>query len=122
MNKAATDLVTKLKVTPEESDASKGLTSGGAEARANLEKLEGAAFDKAYVDNEVAYHKVVIETLDTKLIRSASNADLMSTLVSVKPAFQAHLDHAQMLQSKLSGGAAGGSADGSGTAHAGHKM
>jgi putative membrane protein len=104
VNKAAVDLVTKLKVTPEETDASKGLVSGGADNRAKLEKLDGAEFDKAYVDNEVAYHKAVIDTLDQKLIPSASNAELKSTLVNVKPAFDEHLKHAEMLQSQLNGG------------------
>jgi putative membrane protein len=104
VNKAAVDLVTKLKVTPEETDASKGLVSGGADTRAKLEKLDGAEFDKAYVDNEVAYHKAVIDVLDQKLIPSASNADLKSTLVGVKPAFDEHLKHAEMLQSQLNGG------------------
>jgi putative membrane protein len=113
VNKAAGDLVAKLKVTPEETDASKGLVSGGADNRAKLEKLDGAAFDKAYVDNEVAYHKAVIDTIDSKLIPSASNAELKSTLVSVKPTIEEHLKHAEMLQSQLEGGA--GSA-------AGHKM
>jgi putative membrane protein len=104
VNKAAVDLVTKLKVTPEESDASKGLVAGGADNRAKLEKLDGAEFDKAYVDNEVAYHKAVIDTLDQKLIPSASNAELKNTLVGVKPAFDEHLKHAEMLQSQLGGG------------------
>src|ERR1044071_6439888 len=49
VNKSAVELVTKLKVSPEENDASKGLTSGGTDARAKLEKLDGDAFDKAYV-------------------------------------------------------------------------
>src|SRR3569833_3655762 len=67
VNKGAVELVTKLKVTPEETDASKALVSGGADNRAKLEKLEGAAFDKAYVDNEVAYHKAVIDVLTNQL-------------------------------------------------------
>jgi putative membrane protein len=108
VNKAAGDLVAKLKVTPEETDASKGLVSDGAANRAKLEKLDGAAFDKAYVDNEVAYHKAVIDVLDTKLIPSASNAELKSTLVSVKPTFDEHLKHAEMLQSQLEGGSGAG--------------
>ena len=114
VNKAAVDLVTKLNVTPEETDASKGLVSGGADNRAKLDKLDGAEFDKAYVDNEVAYHKAVIETIDTKLIPSASNADLKSTLISVKPTIEEHLKHAEMLQSQLAGGSAAGGS--------GHKM
>jgi putative membrane protein len=116
VNKGAVELVTKLKVTPEETDASKGLIAGGADNRAKLEKLDGAAFDRAYVDNEVAYHKAVINVLTTQLIPSAKNAELESTLVGVKPAFDAHLEHAEKLQATLEGGGSG-AAMGSG-----HKM
>jgi putative membrane protein len=103
VNKAAVDLVTKLKVTPEESDASRGLTAGGAEVRAKLEALDGDAFDRAYVDNEVAYHKAVIGVLDSQLIPSASNAELKATLVGVKPTFDAHLQHAEQIKTALAG-------------------
>ena len=103
VNKAAVDLVTKLNVTPAESDASRSLTAGGADARAKLEKLDGDAFDRAYVDNEVAYHKAVIGVLDSQLIPAASNAELKSTLVGVKPAFDAHLQHAVQIQAALAG-------------------
>ena len=51
VNKQATELVTKLKVTPQDNPTSASLKSGGAENLANLKKLKGAAFDKAYVDH-----------------------------------------------------------------------
>lgn len=105
VNKAAVDLVTKLKVTPESTDASKALTAGGADKMAELAKLDGDAFDKAYVENEVAYHKAVIGVLNSQLIPSASNSELKSTLVGVKPAFDAHLKHAEQLHATLSAGA-----------------
>jgi putative membrane protein len=108
VNKAAVDLVTKLKVTPEESDASKSLTAGGADKRAELEKLDGDEFDRAYVDNEVAYHEAVIGVLKSQLIPSATNQELKDTLVGVQPAFDAHLQHAKSIQTALAGG---GSAD-----------
>lgn len=107
VNKAAVELVTKLHVTPEENDVSKSLVAGGKDNVAKLEKLDGAAFDKAYVDNEVAYHKAVIDALTTKLIPSATNADLKSTLVAVKPNFDAHLAHAEGLQATLNGAGSG---------------
>ena len=107
VNKAAVELVTKLKVTPEETDASRGLTAGGVDARATLDKLDGEAFDRAYVDNEVAYHRAVIGVLDSQLIPSATNAELKSTLVGVKPAFDAHLKHAEQMQAALAGGGSG---------------
>jgi len=101
VNKGAVELVTKLKVTPEETDASKGLTAGGADNRAKLEKLEGAAFDKAYVDNEVAYHKAVDHALETTLIPSAHNAELKGLLQTGLKIFQGHEQHAEQLAGKL---------------------
>src|SRR5690606_976478 len=104
VNKAAVELVTKLKVTPEESDASKGLVTSGEETRANLETLEGAEFDKAYVENEVAYHAAVSGVLKTQLIPAASNQELKDALVGAQPAFDAHLQHAKQIQAALAGG------------------
>ncbi|MDQ6628909.1 MAG: DUF4142 domain-containing protein [Pseudomonadota bacterium] len=101
VNKQAVALVTRLKVTPEDNDTSKSLKSGGVENVKNLEKLSGAAFDKAYVDHEVAYHETVIAAIDKTLIPSAQNAELKSLLVAVRPAFVAHLDHARSLQASL---------------------
>ena len=101
VNKAAVDLATKLKVTPQENDTSRALKSGGEKNLANLKTLKGAAFDKAYVDQEVAYHAQVIEALDKTLIPGAKNAELKALLVKVRPAFVAHLEHAKRIQSTL---------------------
>jgi putative membrane protein len=103
VNKAAVDLVTRLGVTPEENDTSRGLTTSGEQARARLSGLSGKAFDRAYIDNEVAYHKLVIEALDKTLIPDAQNSELKQTLISVRPSFVAHLQHAEQLQATLGG-------------------
>jgi len=102
VNKQAVDLVTKLKVTPKDNPTSTSLKEGGAANVASLKKLKGAAFDKAYIDHEVAYHQQVLDALDKTLIPNASNAELKALLVKVRPAFVAHLDHAKMVQSSLS--------------------
>ncbi len=101
VNKAATDLVTKLKVTPESNPTSESLKEGGAKNVAALEALSGAAFDKAYIDHEVAYHQQVLDALDKTLIPSAQNAELKALLVKVRPAFVAHLEHARQIQASL---------------------
>lgn len=101
VNKSAVDLVTKLKVTPEESDTSKSLKKGGDDNLAALKSLKGTAFDKAYVDHEVVYHQTVLDALDKTLIPSAQNAELKALLVKVRPAFVAHLEHAKHIQSTL---------------------
>ena len=99
--KAATDLVGKLKVTPQANDTSKALVKGGQDARAKLAKLDGDAFDKAYVDNEVGYHETVVKALDDTLIPNAQNGELKSLLTSVRRVAAAHLDHARELQKSL---------------------
>ena len=101
VNKSAVDLVTKLKVTPEDNPTSQSLKKGGDENVANLKTLKGAAFDKAYVDHEVAYHQQVIDAVDKTLIPGATNAELKALLVKVRPAFVAHLEHAKHIQSSL---------------------
>ena len=101
VNVQALDLVKKLKVTPEDNATSKALTKAAAEERAKLAKLKGAAFDKAYVDNEVAYHKQVNGALETLLIPSASNAELKSLLETGLKIFQGHEQHAEHVASML---------------------
>jgi len=95
VNNNATALVTRLGVKPEPSDTSKSLQSAADTEQAKLRGLHGHDFDKAYLENEVAYHKQVIDALDKTLIPNAQNAELKKTLVDVRPAFQAHLDHAK---------------------------
>jgi len=103
VNKSASDLVTKLHVKPESNPTSESLKSGGDQNVASLKKLSGAAFDKAYVDHEVAYHQAVLDAVDKTLIPSAQNAELKALLVKVRPAFVAHLEHAKSLQASLGG-------------------
>jgi putative membrane protein len=101
VNKQATDLAAKLKVTPTDNPTSQSLKAGGDKNVATLKGLKGAAFDKAYVDNEVAYHQAVLDAVDKTLIPGASNAELKALLVKVRPAFVAHLEHAKKLQASL---------------------
>jgi putative membrane protein len=98
VNKSATDLAAKLKVTPQDNATSQSLKADGEKNLAHLKTLKGAAFDKAYIDHEVAYHQQVIDALDKTLIPGATNEELKALLVKVRPAFVAHLEHAKRLQ------------------------
>jgi len=95
VNEQALALVKKLNVTPEDNDTSKALTKQAAEKRAELAKLSGAAFDKAYIDNEVAYHKTVNGALQNTLIPSATNPELKDLLTTGLKIFQGHEQHAE---------------------------
>jgi putative membrane protein len=101
VNKQALDLVKKLKVTPEDNDTSKTLSKQAADKLAELDKLKGPEYDKAYVANEVAYHKAVNGALETQLIPSASNAELKGLLQTGLKIFQGHQQHAEQVAAKL---------------------
>ncbi|TJV42986.1 MAG: DUF4142 domain-containing protein [Mesorhizobium sp.] len=101
VNTQALELVKKLKVKPEDNATSQALTKAAKEERAKLAKLKGAAFDKAYVDNEVAYHKQVNGALETLLIPSASNAELKGLLETGLKIFQGHEQHAEHVAGML---------------------
>lgn len=101
VNQQALDLVKKLNVTPKDNDTSKALAKAAEDERAKLDKLDGAAFDKAYVDNEVAFHKQVNGALESLLIPSAENAELKSLLETALKIFQGHEMHAEHVASEL---------------------
>ena len=89
-------LVKKLNVTPEDNPTSKVLTQS-----AEAERKNGAAFDKAYVNNEVAYHETVNSALSKTLIPNAQNAELKSLLEKGLKVFESHLQHAESLAKQL---------------------
>jgi putative membrane protein len=101
VNKSATDLAGRLHLTPEDNATAQSLKKGGEDNVAHLKTLSGAAFDRAYVEHEVAYHEAVLSAIDDTLIPNATNADLKALMVKVRPAFVAHLDHARHLQAQL---------------------
>ncbi|MDR6756700.1 putative membrane protein [Mycoplana sp. BE70] len=101
VNDQALALVKKLKVTPEDNAISKSLTDGAKKERAKLASLDGAAFDKAYIANEVAYHKAVNSALADTLIPSAQNAELKALLETGLTLFQQHQAHAEHLASTI---------------------
>jgi putative membrane protein len=101
VNDKALALVKKLNVTPEDNATSQALTKAADAKHAELDKLSGAAFDKAYVENEVAYHKTVNGALKDTLIPDAQNAELKSLLQTGLTLFTAHQQHAEHLAMSL---------------------
>jgi putative membrane protein len=101
VNVQALDLVKKLNVTPEDNATSKALTEAANKKRGELASLDGAAFDKAYVENEVAYHAQVNEALENLLIPSAQNPELKDLLETGLKMFQGHQAHAEHVAAEL---------------------
>ena len=101
VNAKALALVKKLKVTPADNPTSQGLTKAADAERAKLAKMSGAAFDKEYINNEVAYHKTVNGALEKVLIPSAKNGELKSLLETGLTLFREHQAHAEQIAKDL---------------------
>ena len=101
VNDKALALVKKLHVTPEANPTSAGLTKDADATRVRLAKLSGAAFDRAYIENEVAYHKTVNGALETTLIPNAKNGELKSLLQTGLTLFREHQAHAEKIAKDL---------------------
>ena len=101
VNKKALALLDKLKVKPEDNETSRSLADAAAAKRQELSKLSGAAFDKAYAENEVAYHLTVNGALETTLIPATQNDELKSLLKTGLKLFTEHQKHAEHLVTEL---------------------
>lgn len=100
LRKMGLDLAKKLNVTPQmpANDSSEARDKAWVDSLNAMPK--GAAWDKAYIDHEVAVHQAVLSTLNTAE-GAAQNAELKSLLTKAKPTIESHLKKAQDIQSKL---------------------
>lgn len=94
------DLARKLGVTPTppKDDAS---AKAHATALASLRAKTGADFDHAFLQHEAAFHKSVIDAVNSTLLPAIRNEELRALVLKVAPAFQAHMLAAQNLEKKL---------------------
>ncbi|MFI4966088.1 MAG: DUF4142 domain-containing protein [Caulobacterales bacterium] len=101
VNDQALALVKKLGVTPQDNPTSQALSKDAAAKLKAYASLKGAAFDRAYLTNEVAYHKTVNGALSTVLIPNAKNPELKSLLQTGLKLFKEHQMHAEHLAAAL---------------------
>ena len=102
VNGQAAALAGKLGVAPQDNAVSQSLQAGATQVRATIEPQQGAAFDRAYIDREVAYHQAVLDAIDKLLVPTTEHTELKQLLVDVRPAIATHLEHAKQVRSQLS--------------------
>ena len=101
VNVMALDLVKKLKVTPAANPISTSFSEQASATEKKLAALSGADFDRAYAENEAAYHRAVNAALDATLIPSADNKELKTLLETGLTLFREHQAHAEHLADTL---------------------
>jgi putative membrane protein len=101
VNTLASQLATKLRLTPADNQVSLDLRDEAEAKRDTLRELAGGEFNRWYAANEVRYHAMLLETLEGTLIPSARNAELKALLTQVLPTVRAHFRLAAELDRSL---------------------
>jgi putative membrane protein len=104
VNSTVMDLLNNIDLSPEDNVTSLDFRDESATKRDILRELSGRAFDTTYMANEVAYHTKLLATIDNSLAPSARNPQLSRTIMAVRGAVAAHLEHATTVRSEVAGG------------------
>ena len=94
------ELAKKLGVTPTP-PADSASAKAHADVMRMLRSRQGVEFDRAFLEHEVAFHKVVIDAVTTTLLPAIKNPELKALVQKVAPAFQAHMMAAERLAKNL---------------------
>lgn len=97
VNDQALALVKKLGVTPQDNPTSQALSADAAAKLKSMAALDGTAFDRAYLTNEVAFHRTVNGALQSTLIPNAKNGELKALLQTGLKLFSEHQAHAEQV-------------------------
>jgi putative membrane protein len=99
--KMATQTASEMNVKPAPYSKTNELKATATRDRVKLQKLNGRAFDKAYLDSQIAMHKEVLRTIDDQLLPNAKSAQMKTMIQDQRPKIEAHLRRAQELRKKL---------------------
>lgn len=91
----------KLKISPIESSASADLVAENNKTMESLKQKTGADFDKAYMEAQVDGHKIVLDTINGKLLPNVKDAELKAYIEEIKPKVEQHLELAQQTRDAL---------------------
>ena len=102
VNEQALELLKKLNAQPQDNFLSKQLTANSEKLVDEMSRLRGAAFDKRYAENELAYHKAVNDLVGNAFIPNIENAEVKSLFEAGLKIFKAHEHHAEMMVKAVS--------------------
>ena len=100
-NKAALSSLANWNINPQDNPISQSLAGAGTEHSQQLSQLSGAAFDRAYAENELAYHVLITGALETRLIPSTQNGQVKGLLQNELALFKQHQKDAGQLVSQF---------------------
>ena len=97
----ASDLATELNLDLSLPAARSQAAADHYAVLAKLMKLEGAAFDQAYLQHEISFHESAIQAIRTLLLPSSTSSKVIEHFNAVLPAFEHHLSKTREVAQNL---------------------
>lgn len=91
----------KNNIHGKDSEMSDAVEADAKNKKKMLKEQKGPAFDKMYMEQQVAMHTQLLNDLDQKFIPSATNTEFKSHLQMTREHVSKHLEQAKTLQAKL---------------------
>lgn len=94
VNEQALALLDKLGAAPQHNFLSRSLTEDSEALVDEMSRLRGAAFDRRYAENELAYHRAVNDLVENAFIPNIENAEVKTLFETGLEIFRNHERHA----------------------------
>ena len=101
VNEEALALVAKLNVAPQDNFLSRQLNVQADQLVREMSQLTGAAFDRRYAENELAYHQAVNGLVEGTFIPNIENPEVKALFEKAIVIFKAHEKHAEKMVAAL---------------------
>jgi putative membrane protein len=98
---ATQQLTTRMNIQPRETPDIDQLKTEAEAARKRLEGLQGAAFDKAYIEEMVKDHGDALNRIDNHYMKATTDAEFLNHLKKTRTAVAKHHEEAQRIQGTL---------------------
>ena len=101
VNEQALALLAKLGAEAKDNFLSQSLLENADKLVDEMSGLRGAAFDKRYAENELAYHQAVNDLVENSFIPNIENADVKALFEAGLAIFKVHQGHAETMVGTL---------------------
>lgn len=101
VNEQALALLAKLGAEAKDNFLSQSLLESADKLVDEMSGLRGAAFDKRYAENELAYHQAVNDLVENSFIPNIENADMKALFEAGLAIFKVHQGHAETMVGTL---------------------
>jgi len=103
VNQQVAALAARLRVMAKDNSMSQSLLAGASSQIDRLSRLRGAEFDRAYIRNELEYHRTVNGAVANQFIPAIQNPEVKQAFQGALTIFRGHEKHAEDLVRSLGG-------------------